>query len=47
LGLGSTFHRLPFQCSISGVVEARTPGPGPVTPTAQALDADVVATALK
>jgi hypothetical protein len=31
---------LPFQCSISGLVEARTPGPGPTTPTAQALSAE-------
>jgi hypothetical protein len=32
---------------MSGVVDATIPGPGPARPTAQALDTDVVATALK
>src|ERR1700728_3500874 len=27
---------LPFQCSISGVVDDGVPGPGPASPTAQA-----------
>src|SRR5580692_4778748 len=40
-------QRLPFQCSINGVVLATIPGPGPISPTAQALLADVAATALK
>src|SRR5580698_296515 len=40
-------HLVPFQCSISGLVAEGTPGPGPIRPTAQALSAEIAATALK
>src|SRR5579863_10488855 len=49
-GSGATFcmlQRLPFQCSTSGAFDVPIPGPGPTTPTAQALAGEVAVTALK
>ncbi|HEY7264492.1 MAG TPA: hypothetical protein VH589_23790 [Trebonia sp.] len=44
-GVATLDQVLPFQRSMSGVVADGMPGPGPTSPTAQALERDVAATA--